>query len=288
MRHYFLKYIPIIHYFFPQSPFQETLSGGKETLREWGLFTVQKLLILGFILSLTSCQENKNHQLTIATASNMQFTMEALTASFTQETGIACQTIISSSGKLTAQIKKNAPYDIFVSANMKYPNELFHSGFSQDKPKVYAHGKLVLWSMNEKIQPSIDMLLNEKVKHIAIANPKTAPYGTAAIEVLKFHNIYEAIQHKLVYGESISQTNQFILSQSAEIGFTAKSVLLSPKMKDEGKWVTLNDNSYSPISQGIVLVKTRNNKNIEAQQFQDFLFSKKAKDILKTYGYLVK
>lgn len=275
MRHYFLKYLSST-----QSPFQEIL-------REWG-FAVRKIVIIGFILSLISCQQNKNHQLTIAAASNMQFAIEALTASFTQETGIACQTVISSSGKLTAQIKENAPYDIFVSANMKYPNELFHSGFSQDKPKVYAHGKLVLWSMNEKIQPSIDILLSKKVKHIAIANPKTAPYGAAAIEVLKYHKIYAAVKHKLVYGESISQTNQFILSQSAEIGFTAKSVLLSTKMKGEGKWITLNDDSYSPISQGIVLIKTRNSKNEEARKFYNFLFSTKAKGILETYGYLVK
>jgi len=275
MRHYFLKYLPST-----QCPFQEIL-------REWG-FAVRKLVILGFIVSLTSCQQNKNHQLTIAAASNMQFAIEALTASFTQETGIACQTVISSSGKLTAQIKENAPYDIFVSANMKYPNELFNSGFSQDKPKIYALGKLVIWSMDKKIEPSLEILLDNKVKHIAIANPKIAPYGNAAIEVLKYHKIYKAVKHKLVYGESISQTNQFILSQSAEIGFTAKSVLLSPKVKGKGRWVTLDDNSYSPISQGIVLIKTRNSKDEEARQFYNFLFSTKAKGILETYGYLVK
>ncbi len=289
MRHYFLKHISITQGLFPQSLSQSLPDSAEAgTLSGKNLLTIGKLVIVGFILSLTSCQQNKNHQLTIATASNMQFVMEALTVSFTQETDIKCQTIVSSSGKLTAQIKENAPYDIFVSANMKYPNELFNSGFSQGKPKIYALGKLVLWSMNEKIQPSIDMLLNKKIKHIAIANPKTAPYGIAAIEVLKYHKIYEAIKHKLVYGESISQTNQFILSQSAEIGFTAKSVLLSPKLKGKGLWVTLNDKSYSPISQGLILIKERNGKNKEAQQFQNFLFSKKAKEILKTYGYLVK
>ncbi len=305
MRHYFLKYFPTTHYLSPKSLSQslhDNVQAGtlrfynylekaqspfQETLREWG-FAVRKLVILGFILSLTSCQQNKNHQLTIAAASNMQFAIAALTTAFTQETGIACQTVISSSGKLTAQIKENAPYDILVSANMKYPNDLFSSGYSKKKPKVYAYGKLVLWSMIDDMQPSIKVLLSDSIKHIAIANPKTAPYGAAAIEVLKYQNIYEDVKHKLVYGESISQTNQFILSQSAEIGFTAKSVLLSTKMKGKGRWVTLDDSSYSPISQGVVLIKPKGTESKEAKQFYIFLFSMKAKDILKTYGYMVK
>ena len=105
------------------------------------------------ILLFFSCQSTKSEKLTIATAANMQFAMNALVAAFGQETGIECEVIFSSSGKLTAQIKQGAPYDIFVSANMKYPNELYESSLTLGAPKIYAHGQLVLWTMEKKLNP---------------------------------------------------------------------------------------------------------------------------------------
>ncbi len=142
--------------------------------------------------------------------------------------------------------------------------------------------------MIDSIKPSIDILKNSKIKHIAIANPKTAPYGTAAIEVLKHHHVYEDLKDKLVYGESISQTNQFIISKSAEIGFTAKSVVLSPGMKGKGNWADIDAEDYSPIAQGVVVLKRNGSKQQGVQKFYNFLFSQKAKDILQDFGYSVK
>lgn len=215
----------------------------------------------------------------------MQFAINELVDNYAKISGIECEIIISSSGKLTAQINEGAPFDVFVSANMKYPNDLFEKGLTLGKPKIYAHGKLVLWSMKNEITPSIQLLENDIVKHIAIANPKTAPYGNAAIEVLNHYHIFEKLQSKLVYGESIAQVNQFVNSQAAQIGFTAKSVVLSPKMINKGKWIEIDESIHSPIAQGIVCLKSDSIKENLALKFSDFLFSKKGKEILNTFGY---
>lgn len=249
----------------------------------------RKVLILVFgLLSFVVTAANPFPPITIAVAANMQFAMKTLTRNFTEETGIQCNLVISSSGKLTAQIKAGAPYDLFVSADMKYPETLFKSGFALEKPKIYAYGKLVLWTMDKSIKPSLSVLNSGKIKHIACANPKTAPYGVATIQILKHNNLYNSLEHKLVYGESISQTNQFITSKSAQIGFTAKSVVLSPEMKGKGSWIEMNPSSYSPIAQGVIIVKQKNTEEAGARKFYNFLFSTKAKNILKSYGYLVK
>ena len=197
----------------------------------------------------------------------MQFAMEALVNIFEEETGIACEIIVSSSGKLTAQIKEGAPYHIFVSADMKYPEDLYKAGFSTAKPAVYAHGNLVMWSTSLDSTLSIESLQHKKIKHIAIANPQTAPYGAAALATLKYYKIYTAVKEKLVYGESISQTNQFIISSAAEVGFTAKSVVLSPRVKVKGQWVSVNSKAYTPIKQGIILIKTSDEIKPKALQF---------------------
>ena len=245
------------------------------------------MILFGFMV-LCSCNEKEGDQLKIAVAANMQFAGKELCKSFTVKTGIACDLIVGSSGQLTAQVKSGAPYDVFVSADMKYPVDLFNTGYSSARPEIYAFGKLVMWSMADNIQPSIDILKSNMVKHIAIANPATAPYGAAAVEVLNRHHLYEDVKSKLVYGESISQTNQFIISKSAQVGFTAKSVVLSSEMKGKGNWTDISEADYTPIAQGVVVLKHSGPHNSKAQKFYNFLFTTKAKDILRNFGYSVK
>ncbi len=247
-----------------------------------------KLIIACLFLTLFSlgCKKNNTNKIAIATAANMQFAMKELSQAFTKQSGIKCDIIVSSSGKLTAQIKEGAPYDLFVSADMKYPEDLYQSGFTTQKPEIYAYGKLVLWSIEEDLKPNIDQLSDEQIKYIAIANPKTAPYGQAAVDVLNYYNIFEKVENKLVYGESISQTNQFIISGSANVGFTAKSVVLSPKVEGKGQWTAIDENSYTPIAQGVVILK-KDNPSEKAEKFYSFLFSERSKEILENFGYLV-
>lgn len=211
--------------------------------------------------------------------------MPALTQAFTEQTGIACQTSISSSGKLTAQIQQGAPFDVFISADMKYPKEIERSGLAANSPKVYARGKLVLWSMKKGYTPSLAGLRESAVRHIALANPKVAPYGMAAEEILQSQGLLPALQQKLVFGESIAQTNQFITTQSAEVGFTAMSVVLSPKLKDKGQWMALPTDLHTPIEQGVVVIKQKDGVKPAAMEFYEFLSSATAKAILQQFGY---
>ena len=250
----------------------------------------QILLSVVFLLRMlyATAQENK---VTVAVAANMQYAANKLKEKFEQETGIKIEIILGSSGKLTQQIMEGAPYDIFISADTKYPSELYKNKFTSDTPRVYAKGLLVLWTNKEGIDPSKDftVLLSGSVKKIAVANPQTAPYGVAAEEILKHYNLYEKVKSKLVFGESISQTNQFIISQSADIGFTAKSVVLSDEMKGKGKWIDIDSKSYSPIAQAAVILKhgVETNKTL-SEKFYNYLYSKTAKDIFRQFGYIVK
>jgi len=238
------------------------------------------LLILG-------CNDQDKDSITIAAAANMQFAIEKIAQVFSEQTGIHTELVIASSGKLTAQIKEGAPYDIFVSANTKYPKEIYDNTLAIAPPKVYAQGQLVLWSVHDHIQLSLSGLTDPSIQHIAIANPKTAPYGEATMRVLRDIDLYEAVKHKLVYGESIAQTNQFIISQSAEVGFTAKSVVMSSHMKSKGQWIGLDRKGYQLIEQSVVVIKKENKDITNAQRFYAFLFSEEAKEILEDFGYLV-
>jgi len=242
-------------------------------------------LFIFCLLFLPSCHSDSSDKIRIATAANMQFAMQALTQAFTDKNHIECEVILSSSGKLNAQIKNGAPFDIFVSADLKYPTDLYEHGFALNAPKVYAQGRLILWSTLENFTPSLNWLTQKTFQHLALANPKTAPYGVAALEVLDKLNLYEQVKEKLVFGENIAQTNQFVTTQAAQVGFTSKSVIYAPHLKTKGNWQEISSEYYSPIQQGVILLKNNRNKQEQAQAFFDFLFSKEAKKILESFGY---
>ena len=243
-------------------------------------FTVLLLSLLLPVLAMAD-------QVTVAAAANLQYTLEDLKAQFTKETGINVKDVIGSSGNLTSQIENGAPFDVFLSADMKYPQAVYKDGFSLRPPKVYAYGVLVLWTMKDMdLSKGVKVLSGPDVKKIALADPQLAPYGRQSVNVMKFYHLYPFISSKLVYGQNISQTNQFIATGAADIGFTAKSVVLAPDMKDKGKWGELPPQAYKPIAQGAVVLKYgQKHHAIEARAFYDFLFSPSARKIFKKYGY---
>lgn len=244
-----------------------------------------RILYLSFVVVfLVGCLPPVNEKLTIACAANVQYAMEELAETFQKEFGIDCNIVVSSSGKLTAQIIEGAPYDVFLSADMKYPIELYGNRLSNVAPKAYAYGQLILWTNKEDVDLSITALAHPEIRHIAIANPKTAPYGEAAMEVFKQSGLLEKLESRLVYGESISQTNQFILSGAADVGITAKSSLFSPHTGNDN-WQDIDTTLYSPIAQGVVVLNHREQHQDDAQKFYEFLFSVKGKEILNKFGY---
>jgi molybdate transport system substrate-binding protein len=243
-------------------------------------------IVSAFLLSLPLASFASD--ITVAAAANVQFTLDDLKAEFTKETGIGVKAVIGSSGKLTSQVENGAPFDVFLSADMKYPDTLYKNGFSIKAPKAYAYGFLVLWTTKDLdlSKGLVNALSDAGIGKIAIANPELAPYGRQAVNALKFYKLYDPLQKKLVLGESISQANQFITTGAADIGFTAKSVVLASNMKDKGRWIEVDPQSYQPIAQGVIVLRyAEQGHSKEAHEFYDFLFSAGAQEIFKKYGY---
>ncbi len=242
---------------------------------------MKKLILCLFLCPLSLMAQS----LRVAVAANAQFVMEQLKTAYQKKTGIRIETIVNSSGKLTTQIQQGAPYDVFLSADMQYPETLDKAGLTVDAPIVYAYGSLVMWTAGDlPVKADLKVLLDPAVRHIAIANPATAPYGEAAVSFLTSKKLLDQVKSKIVYGESIAQVNQYILSGSAEIGFTAKSVVLDPSLAQKGHWVDLPTTGYSRIAQGVVILK-RTTQLKAARQFVEFLHSSAARRILQKFGY---
>ncbi len=226
----------------------------------------------------------------IAVAANVSYAIEELKAEFGKiYPDIKVNVTLGSSGKLTAQIIHGAPYGLFMSANMLYPKRLYKKKIATTQPRVYAKGSLALFSVKEyDFSKGLALLEQKDVKRIAIGNPKTAPYGKAAFEALKNAHILTKVQSKFIYGESISQTISYTVT-AADIGIVAKSSLYSSKMaryKEGEHWSVIDPKLYTPIKQGIVLLKNANNTQ-EYQAFYDFIVSKRAQAVFQKYGYIV-
>ncbi len=246
-----------------------------------------KKFILGLFVSFTTLSAG---DINIAVAANVSYAIETLKLEFAKtHPNIKVQVTLGSSGKLTAQIKNGAPYGLFMAANMKYPSSLYNDKIATTEPVVYAQGALAYLSITKHdYLKGIELLKSDEIKKIAIANPKTAPYGKAAIEALKNGKIYDTVKKKFVYAESISQTVTYAIT-AADIGLVAKSSLYSDKMKSykEGiNWAAVDSQLYTPIKQGIVLLKNGEH-NPEYKAFYDFILSQKAKEIFQAYGYIV-
>lgn len=225
--------------------------------------------------------------LRVAAAANLQSVIKALSADFKRKTGITAETIVGSSGKLVAQMKNGAPFDIFLSADMSFPYALYKQGLTTKEPVVYAYGNLIICStQNIGFVNWQRVLLTPSIKKIVIANPDVAPYGAAAKEVLIKEDILDNIKSKLVFGESISQTNTYIVTGVVDIGFTTQALIKDPTNKTKLYWKAIDPKSYTPIRQGLVILK-RAEKNAGAVKFYRYLLSTDAKQIFRKYGYRI-
>ena len=247
------------------------------------------LFVVFLGLFLTGCGEPKPKALRLAVASNLQYVIDPLVDAFKKTNPGETEIILGSSGKLATQIINSAPFDVFVSADQKYPLELHEKKLTLTAPQTYARGELVLWSLATNEQLDLNILDLSKIEHFAIPNPEIAPYGKAAVEALKFYGWYDQLEEKLVMGENISQTNQFILSKNAQLGMTALSSVVSEPMKKQGVWTTLNPDSFTPIRQDIVILNKSGERGTEAAAtaFVNFLKTEEAQKILRQHGYKI-
>lgn len=235
-----------------------------------------------------SCRQGApSGPLMIAAAANVQFAMEELEARFEEQTGIPVEVILSSSGKLAAQIRQGAPFDLFVSADTKYPEFLYQEGAAAGTPRIYAYGALVLWTLKDlDLSRDLAVLTDPSIRKIGMPNPKTAPYGEQAMLALQNSGLADSLQSRLVFGESIAQVNQYVLSGACEIGFTARSVVMAPELKGKGKWAELDKSTYRPIAQAVVITNYGQENNPETSRlFFDFLFSSEGRAIFQKFGY---
>jgi len=217
-------------------------------------------------------------QILVATSSNLKYVMPSIIKKFnTKYPNIHIKIVVSSSGKLTSQILRGAPYDIFLSADMKYPLFLYSHGIGIFKPQVYAIGRIGFFSLKYSNFSNLS-----KFSSIAISKSKTTPYGRAAVEFLKNKGIYTFVKKKLVFAETVSSVIYYVLN-GVDVGIISKSLIYSKKLENLGKFYykDIDEKFYTPIKQGVLLI----GKKKEALRFYKFLLSSQCKKIFKEYGY---
>jgi len=226
----------------------------------------------------------------VAVASNFASPLKVIKTRFEKATGHRMVIISGSTGKLFAQVKNGAPFDLLLAADSLRPRLLEEAGFIVSGSRsTYAVGRLALWSANpNQINgEGAEIFQNQTFHHLAMANPKTAPYGRAALQALKKLGVWDRIRGKVVQGENIGQAFQFIATQNAELGFVALSQALDPRNKLKGSRWDVPTDLYDPIFQDLVLLK-RGEDNPAAQALVDFIRGPAARKIIADFGYLLK
>ena len=223
-------------------------------------------------------------QTNIAVAANFTDTAKEIAAAFKAKTGHEAVLSFGSTAQLYTQITQDAPFQIFLSADAERPQKTVDDGLGVAESKfTYAVGKLVLWSKAPDLVKGEETLKSGQFSKIAIANPAAAPYGAAAVEVMKKLNVYDTLAPKIVQGNNIAQTHQFIDTGNAELGFIALSQLAG---KEGGSLWMAPQTLYAPIKQDAVLLK-KGASNEAATGFMTFLKGPEARAIIKKYGYAV-
>jgi molybdate transport system substrate-binding protein len=221
----------------------------------------------------------------VAVAANFTDTARKIVPLFEKATGHKAKVSYGSTGKLYSQIENGAPFQVFLAADTKRPHKAEQEGLAVvDSFFVYAKGKLALWSTKPGlVNDGATYLKNAAFAHLAMANPKTAPYGLAAQQVMEHLGLWTQLQSKLVRGESIAQTFQFVVSGNAESGFVAYSQVKAWKGDAGSTWV-IPEEYYTPIEQAAVLLK-KGESSLAAKAFLDFLKSEDARAVMERYGY---
>ena len=224
-------------------------------------------------------------EVSVAVAANFAAPMQQIAAEFEKETGHKVLTSTGATGKFYAQIQNGAPFEVLLSADDETPAKLVKEGAAISGSQfTYAIGKLVLWSAKRGfVDDAGEVLKKGGFKHVALANPKLAPYGAAAVDTMKALGVYDALQPKFVQGENIAQTHQFVVTGNAELGFVALSQVLKGGNIDGSAWI-IPGNLYNPIRQDAVLLAKGKDRSA-AIALLNFLKGEAAQTVIKSFGY---
>jgi molybdate transport system substrate-binding protein len=248
---------------------------------------MMKQILVGLVLAAGSWMSAlQAGEVQVAVASNFSQPLEVLAAVFKTSSGHDLKISAGSTGKLYAQIENGAPFEVFLSADSKTAKKLIDTNLAvKDSQFTYAVGKLVLWSSEQNyVDAQGEVLKKNEFKHLAIANPATAPYGAAAVEVLEHLGLSSTVSAKLVQGENISQSYDFVATGNAELGFVAWSQVQQDGVLKTGSVWQVPDDLYQAIQQDAVLLN-KGKDNSAAQAFLDFLKTEAAQALIVRAGY---
>ena len=246
-----------------------------------------KLLALACSLLIVSTTAHAE-KIMVAAAADLKFAMDEIVTSFNQSHPADQVTVVyGSSGKFHAQIQQGGPYDLYFSADIGYPRKLAKLGLAGSEVIPYAVGRIVLWSNSlDAARMTLENLTDPKIARIAIANPKHAPYGKRAEEALKAVGLWDKVEKKLVFGENIAQTAQFVQTGNAQAGIVALSLALNPELAKVGGYYLIPDNLHEPLEQGYIITKRGEEKSL-AKRFAGYMQSDRARAILVKYGFVL-
>jgi molybdate transport system substrate-binding protein len=227
-------------------------------------------------------------KITIAAAADLKFAMDEIVDAYKKSNAAdQIEVVYGSSGKFNTQIQQGAPFDLFFSADIAFPRELAKNGLAASEVKPYAVGRIVLWSASmDASKMTLDSLTDPQIARIAIANPQHAPYGKRAEEALRSSGLWEKIESKLVYGENIANTAQFVQTGNAQVGIIALSLALSPELSAKGGYYLIPDKLHAPLEQGFIITK-RAAGNALAKRFAEYMASRPARAVMTKYGFVL-
>ena len=263
-------------------------AGKKAFLSRHALVAFAALLMCGFSGLVVAQAPLPSKPALVAAAANLQQVLVELVPLFEREQKGKISLSIGSSANLVRQIQQGLPAEIFMSADEDFALRLADAGLSQDRGVVYATGRLVLAvpvASALKLDPQLQGLKAGlgQIEKFAIANPELAPYGKAAVQALQKLNVWSALQRKMVLGENIAQTTQYLSTGAAQAGMTALSLVLAPEVASRLRYVLIPQDLHAPLRQRMVLLK---NASPQAVQFYAFLQGEPARKIFQRYGFL--
>jgi molybdate transport system substrate-binding protein len=256
-----------------------------------GILFIQTLLLTTMAGCGGAKDENTGaREVRVAAASDLRFAFDDIVTAFqARQPGIVVKVTYGSSGNFFAQLSNEAPFDLFLSADIDYPRKLIEQGQAVKESEFhYAVGQIVVWVPNasplDLDQLGIRAVADPSVRKAAIANPQHAPYGRAAEAALKHYGIYEQVRDRLILGENIAQTAQFVESGSADVGVIALSLARAPTMKDRGRYWEVPTDTYPRLEQGGVILNWAKDQDA-ARALRVFVTGAEGRAVLAKYGF---